>query len=237
VKVALAVVIALVQAGSSDAVRAYREGRWRDAHAQFQTVLASAGESASAVLCHDAAIAAWRAGDLRAAELSIERAARADAGRFAGLRDALLGNLAFGRAEIAAAQAAAVESEPFALDLAIGYAESAQRLWSARALAEPSDAAALRNAERATILLSKLRADRAAREDKAKQGGKAKENLVPPDQPQPQPDSRTEGSSPPEAAPVDPARIAELLLTKEREKDRRRAVRRDTKSKSVEQDW
>ena len=58
-----------------DGVRAYREGRFREALEKFTEAERNAGDDASAELLYDKALAALRAGELLVAEASAGRAA------------------------------------------------------------------------------------------------------------------------------------------------------------------
>ena len=93
----------LLAIGDEDAARrAFEAGRFDEARAAYAELEnASAGE-ASAHVSYNRALAAWRAGRWREAEVAAERAAERDPGRFVARRDFLLGNLAFERLHIGA---------------------------------------------------------------------------------------------------------------------------------------
>jgi hypothetical protein len=225
-------------------VRAYRDGRFADAVVAFQAAEAAAGDAAPPELQFDLALAALRAGNLGLAEAAAERAAARGGARFAARREFLLGNVAFARCELAAAQAGGPEAEPFAFDAAIAFAERALRCWATAAADAAGWPAAERNAERALRRIASLHdRKRAAAERRPER--LADPRLRAGTAPQPEP-----------PAPEDPGRLrrdpsvalsgagalpAERLLEQlARKEQQKQALRRELRRRSgatLERDW
>lgn len=236
--------LALAGGGISAGVRAYREGRYEQAHEALARAAEEAGESAPAELLHDLALAALRTGSLSAAVEAAERAARRAKPELAPACDFLLGNVAFARAELAALQASGPEAEPFAFDVALALAERARLAWERAATSRADWPQARRNVERALLLLEDLRARQAeartAREKEPDAPPPEPELLEPPEaEPITEP-GEEEAAREPELAPLAPeelTRILERLALKEREKQELRSRRRSERSSDLEKDW
>jgi hypothetical protein len=219
--------------------RAYREGRFEDAHAALVTAVESAGEDASAELLYSRGLAALATGDLRDADSSAERAASRGDPEIAALCDFLRGNAAFGQCELAERQASTVEAEPFAFDIAIRFGEKARDFWQLAAASRPDWPEARRNVERALLKLEEL----------AKKKAEAQKDPERPAEPRPLPlpESADEGrKTEEEAAPE--AQLTELtaeqvekllqrLAEKEAEKVALRRSHRRKRMEEVEKDW
>ncbi len=242
---------------------AYAEGRFDDALAAFTAATERAGDGASAELHYDRALAALRAGDVAVAESAADAAAERGGPRFAALRDFVHGNASFARAELAAAQAASVEAEPFAFDVAVRHAESAERAWRRAAAARAPWPEAERNVLRAQALLEELRRRKAEadarrgrktpgapprprdlkptdRPPDAPEDGEPPPPPLPPPPPRPAPETTTDAPPAGGAVPLAPgeiARVADALARKEREKRRVRAAEQRARTPGTEKDW
>ncbi len=75
----------------------YREGRYQEAAAAFRAALVSEGDSPD--LQYDLALASWRAGELSAAEIAVEKFAAQSAGAGADLHAGVLGGVRFDEAK------------------------------------------------------------------------------------------------------------------------------------------
>ncbi len=75
----------------------YREGRYQEAAAAFRAALMSEGDSPD--LQYDLALASWRAGELSAAEIAVEKFAAQSAGAGADLHAGVLGGVRFDEAK------------------------------------------------------------------------------------------------------------------------------------------
>lgn len=226
----------------AEGVRAYRDGRYEDAHAAFAAAEADAGHGASAGLLHDLALAALRIGRLREAEWSAEKAVVRGGAAFAGFRDFVFGNAAWLRCQQAVAEAGLVDPDPTAFTRAITHGEAARDAWIAAATSRTDWPAARRNVERVQRALEELR-DRKAAADaarKARQAGSAEEQPAP-----------AEGEGPSEEVEQAPElqtdegalsaaeleRLLAQLAAKEREKQALRRATRAARSSEVERDW
>jgi len=225
--------LALLLGGCSDAgVAAYREGRFRDAHA----ALKSAGDDAPAERLFNRALAALRAGDLTDAEAAAERAAARGTAEIAALADFLRGNAAFARCRMAERQAATAAAEPFAFDVAITYAQKAGRLWQLAAMTRADWPAARRNVERALLKEEELKRKKADREEQQRR----KANPRPRPKPTPAPDAEQDPAVDPQSKELDPdavLRLLEKLAEKEKEKRALRRSHREARMTGVERDW
>jgi tetratricopeptide (TPR) repeat protein len=237
----IAVLFPLLLTGCGDftaGVDAYREGRYRDAHAAFRS---AEEEGASAELSFNRALAALRAGDLSDAESSAQRAADR-APELAPLCGFLQGNAAFERCRVAERQADSVAAEPFAFDVAIAYARKAVRLWQQAAMRRPDWPEARRNVERALRKLEELRQKKEEADPRQRRTADPKPRPDPIPQP-PLPGQETEIDQDPEVSPqlteLSAEQIARLLdKLAEKEKDKA-ALRRSTRRQDpkVERDW
>jgi hypothetical protein len=240
---------------AASGLRAYRGGRFEEAHAAF--VRATEGADAAPELLHDRALAALRIGELDDADASAERAAAHGDPRFAALRDFVRGNTALARAEKAGVQAALPEAEPFAFDAAIAQAEAARLAWESAAVTRDDWPEARRNVERALRKLDELKKAKADAEKRRKKetasSGKPKPRPVPkpPDEPgdppmpepgpaagrpQPSPQPGAQGAEPPLSA-EEVRSLLDRVAAKEREKLALRRARRQEASVQVERDW
>ncbi|MEM7200975.1 MAG: hypothetical protein AAF628_11950 [Planctomycetota bacterium] len=173
-------------------------------------------ERASPERCYNDALAALRDRRLEDAEVAIETLGVRGGPRWLGLRDFLLGNLAFARCDRAAAQALGPEAEPFAFAPAVASAREAAAAWQDAAAQRRDWPAARRNAERAQQRLARLveQQQEAAARQRAK---------------------RALGAPPP--PPADPASLEQRL-------DERAAAKRGSRGAQprgvqlqVERDW
>lgn len=221
---------------------AYREGRFREALDAFVAAERDAGDGAPAELLYDRALAALRAGVLRDAEFSAEKAVARGGRRFVAFRDFLLGNTAFLRCQRAEAETSLIDPDPTAFERAVTHAVNARDAWLDAAERAGGWATATRNAERAQRKLEDLRERQAAaeRERRSKEQPRPEEAPAEPDAQQP-PD---EVEARPEAQrDVDAltAEQLERLLQRLAENDaRKRALRRQRSEAAdlrAEQDW
>jgi hypothetical protein len=227
--------LTLLLAGCSDpGVEAYREGRFRDAHAELQ----AAGDSAPAERVFNRALAALRAGDLTDAETAAESAAARGTPEIAALCDFARGNAAFARCRMAERQANTAAAEPFAFDVAITYARKARRLWQLAAMSRSDWPAARRNVERALLKEDELRRKKADREEQQRKKTDPKPKPNPP--PTPGPDAEPDPAVDPqlkELAPEEILRLLDKLAQKEKEKRALRRSHRKARMADVERDW
>lgn len=244
-----------------DGIAAYEAGRFDAAHDAFTALLDEAGADASPELLHDAALAALAAGRAADAERAAQRLAEADDAELAGLGHFLAGNAAYERATLAAAQARAVEAEPFAFEIAIRAAGDAAQAWCRAAATRDVWPGAARNAARALRLVEALRREQrdaaANRERKTAGGGKPRIRPIPvnPDGGGTGPDGKTP-DTPPSEQPADGTEpgtagavtegeltpdqvtgLLERLAAREREKRQVRTERQRTAQGGVEKDW
>ncbi|MCC6671832.1 MAG: hypothetical protein IT458_12290 [Planctomycetes bacterium] len=249
----LCLTLLLPQGGDAAAAgaQAWREGRYRDALASFTAAVRAAGEDAAAELLHNQALAALRAGAPREAELAAERAAARGGPEFAGLREFVRGNAAFARCLVAAAQAASVEAEPFAFDVAIAHAEAARAAWQRALLQRGEWPEARRNVERAQRKLTELREAKAAadrrRREEARKAGEPEPKPLPvqpdPSEPAPEPEGpkeETETEVQPQLQELrreEVRRLLDTLAAKEQEKRALRRREQQTQRVPVEKDW
>ena len=240
----LALVLPLLPGGDDEfalGVRAYREGRPQDAARYLRLAAQAAGDAASPELLFDLALASLASGELRQAEIAAEKAAVRGGGTFVPLRDFVLGSAAFARCARAEAQASGPEAEPFAFDIAIGYAIAAQSAWQRAAASRDDWPEARRNVERAQAKLAELRdkkreaqkrKEQAKREQKPKRSeqkpegdGKGKEEEV---QARPQP---------PDAGDPQLQALLDLLAAKEKEKRELRRMQQVLQAKPARKGW
>ncbi len=220
----------------SEGVAYYQGGQFKAAHAAFVSECEAAGEDAGAELKFNRALAAMRIEDLSDAEGSARQAAAADP-EFRERADFLLGNVAFARCVMATRQAATVEAEPFAFEIAIRYGEKARDLWTRAAMSRSDWPGARRNVERVRLLLDSLRGRKAdAERRKAPRSEPTPKPLPNPGsagpEPEPPPDGRID-----ELSPGEVRALFERLAKKEREKRTVREAHRRQRMAGVERDW
>ncbi len=230
----------------ADGVAAYQAGRYPNAHAAFAAAERRAGDAADAVVLYDRALAALRAGKLRDAEWSIEKAVVRGGVGIDGVREFVHGNTAFARCRRAEAELTLTDPEPTAFDRAIGHAEAARDAWIRATEIAGDWPAARRNVERALLELADLRKQR----DEAQQRQRARQEkqAVPspkPERPEDQPREPGQETERPPAPQGDPdalnAQQIEALLARlaetEQEKRAVRRAERASRSADVERDW
>jgi hypothetical protein len=238
-----ALLILLAACGAYEAgVEAYRQERFREARSVFAELEEAAGDGAPARLGFNRALAALRAGDLGDAEASAKRAADRGDEEVAALCVFLRGNVAYARCVLAERQAATAAAEPFALDVAIKYAQEARRLWQLAAMSRSDWPAARRNVERALRKLEELERKKAAEDERRKKQSEPQPVPVPqPNAPEAQPEeSDLDAEVTPQLKELQPdqvLRLIELLERKEREKLALRRAQRATRTAEVERDW
>lgn len=221
--------------GAFEAGRAaYEAGEFDRALEAFSAAIAAAGEHAPPELWFDQALCALRAGRLDEAEAAGHRAALLGGDPFVGLRDFLIGNVAFERCALAERQAEAPLAEPMAWDVALAFADSARASWQAAAVSRPDWPEARRNVERALRRIEELlRRKEAAAAQAARAGStepRIEESQAPPDS-EAGPEERLTEERP--IAPVEAeltgeelAQLPERLLERERAKVELRRSRR-----------
>ncbi len=222
-------------------LHAYQQGRFSESLEAFTAAEKASGHEAPAELLYNRALAALRAGQLRIAEFSAEKAAARGGMVFVALRDFLLGSTAFARCLRAEAEGSLMDADPTAFDRAIAHAEAAGRSWRTAASGRDDWPEARRNAERALRKLKELRMKRAAAEKRPKK------TADPDAQPQPRPvdrdppDLEESAQSPQrESGRLSPEQMTALLgklAEKEREKLSLRRARQKLQRAKVEKDW
>jgi len=223
-------------------------------------VLAACGGSDEDAYAHyNRALAALRDNKPRIAAEQAARAAdsaRAVDSELGALAVFLQGNAAFAQCLIAAKHAQSAEAEPFAFDIAIGYAESARDHWEHAATTREDWPAARRNVERARLKIEYLRRKKSERTGDRKSDSDPQLNLKrqptpntnqPPKPPTTDPSGAagTKANQDPEAANAvldelsreQVLRLLERLDEKEKEKRALRRKRRSTASTGAERDW
>jgi len=140
------ILMALGGGGQEKGLALLAEGRPEEAAAAFQSAIDDEGPSAE--LCYNLALAQWKAGQFDDAEVAAEQAATLSDGAMSDLRDGLLGNLRFTRAE------AAAESDPQA---ALQLAEKAREHYLRGASVPHPRPEIVRNVERAQRLIEELK--------------------------------------------------------------------------------
>jgi len=220
-------------------------------------ILAACGGSEKDAVAHyNRALAALRDNKPRIAADEAARAADGGLGALAPLADFLQGNAAFAQCLIAETQAQSAEAEPFAFDIAIGYAESARDHWQHAATTRDDWPAARRNVERALLKIEDLKRKKSERTGDRKSDSDPQLNLKrqptpnnnqPPKPPTTDPSGAagTKSNQDPEAANAvleelsheQVLRLLERLGEKEKEKRALRRKRRSTASSGTERDW
>jgi hypothetical protein len=244
----IAVSLLVASIDDSDGARAYREGRFADALAFFTAGTRVQGHDASPEWLHNQALAALRAGELVVAEIAAEKAAARGNALFIGLRDFVLGNVAFVRCERADLVSRQPESGPPALDAAIAHAESAAAWWQRASMTRSDWPEARRNAERAAVRLRELK-DRKEQAERKRQANAGRRS------PRPLPTPTAEGEQATEAggkisrsqrvtvavkgelSPQQVRHLLEMLAEKEVEKRRLREKNQRVRTLAVERDW
>lgn len=225
-------------------VHAYQQERFADALAAFTECEAAAGDAAPATLLVNRSLAALRAGELRVAEFSAEKAAARGGSEFVPLRDFLLGNAAFARCALAQAEAGLAEADPTAFTRAIARAGEAHDWWQRAAMSSDDWPAARRNVERAARKLDELRTMQAEaerqRQAKKERAPEQRTEQPPPDAPRTEQESEQDlaAQTAPDDLPAD--QLARLLATLEAKEQEKRALRRDAQRAAktrVERDW
>jgi hypothetical protein len=161
--------------------RAFGQRDFVAAAAAFAEAIAEAGENAPPEWRYDHALASFAAGKLEDAEASAQRAAAVGS---EGLRQQalhLLGCVEWKRAEAAAAMAAQVEAEPFLFDQAIERVSKARACWIDAATGDAPRPESVRNAERALLLLQRLREQKAEKDRQRKAAGAKQRPMGVPD--------------------------------------------------------
>jgi hypothetical protein len=143
---------------------AWNAGRYAEAVASFQAAARERPDDPK--LHYNLALAAWRAGDVDAAELAAEKAATLSNGELAPLRDGILGNLRYD-----AARKAQGAGE---LDPALASAKAAVDHFARGAEVAPERIELRRNFERAQRLLDELQ--RQKDEQEKQKDDESKEN-------------------------------------------------------------
>ncbi len=115
--------------GFEAGVQFFKEGHYQKAFQEFQLKDRTLGDRAPAALLFNRALAALQLQKALDAEISAERAAARGGPPAYPLRDFILGNAAFQRAEHAASESLLPEGGPRALERAILYLRRAMRHW------------------------------------------------------------------------------------------------------------
>ncbi len=220
----------------AEGVRAYEAGRFEDAYTAFSEAEAAAGNSASARLLFNRALAALNARELRVAEFTAEKSAARGGPELVGLGDFLLGNAAFVRGELAEAESSLMDADPTSLARAILNMKTALESWQLAAANRSNWPEARRNAERALIKLEDLERKKAEADEQVPQTEQT---------PPPTPDEETEEveeepiaqEAPPELSPEQLARLLDKLAQLELEKRALREATQRARSVDVEKDW
>ncbi len=240
---------ALLAAGAvdelSEGIRAFLEGRFRDALAAFERAEAAAGDDAPPEILLNRALAALRLGEIDMAEAAAARAAARGGADFAALEVFIRGSTDFVRCERAEAATDLPNAPLRAFDTAIAHAERARIRWQEAATARPDWPEARRNAERAILKIEELR----ERRERSREARRPKESRP---VPRPVPETResapeTDGPRVPEEAPRPPAAARELseaevqallrtLAEKEKERRKSRRAERETRTAGG-RDW
>lgn len=226
----------------SRGVRAYQEGRFKEALEAFSEDEKAAGNSASAELLHNKAMAALRAGELLVAEYSAEKVVVRGGPGFAAWRDFLMGSTAYARSEKAEAKANKPDAEPSAFEEAIAHAEIARNYWQLAAARRSDWPEARRNVERALLKLKELKGRKeAAEQQKIKKKEKKKIEIQIDPRLQSDPTNRQQVSRIDplldELSPELVKRLYDKLEEKKREKISLRRTRQRMQSAEVEKDW
>ncbi len=230
--------------------RAFEQRDYAAAAAAFAEAIAEAGDDAPAEWRYDHALAAFAMGALDAAQASADRAAAQGGADLRRRSLHLLGSIEWKRAEAAAAMAAQVEAEPFLFDQAIERVMQARAHWIDAATSEAPRLESIRNAERALLLLQRLR-EQKAEKDRQKKAAGAKQRPMGVSDAKDSGDEKVggdrNGSKDQQDNPLAPLqvelskeqldRVFEKLEQKEREKLQLRRSLREQRGGNVERDW
>jgi len=236
-RLALVGLLLLVGDPPSEGVRAYRDGNFREAFAAFTAAEAAAGDHASPELLYDLAIAALQVRQLRIAEYTAEKLVARGGPDYADIRESLLGNVAWCRAERAAAEGDLPDPDPTAFDRAVRHARSAIGLWQGVAMRRSDLPAARRNIERASTVLAELERKKKAAEDqrrakKEQEPGEVRDSATA------QPEETEQAPVPQREPTATSLELIETQLAKlQREKRALRQSLRQARSANVERDW
>jgi hypothetical protein len=234
--------------GFDAGMKAYAEGRHRDAFLAFDGARRDAGDEASPELLYNLALAAVRCGELEQAQAAAEEAATRGGPDFAARREFLLGNIAFARCEESIAEMNQPEALLSALDSAIAHADIAKSSWQRAALARSGWPEARRNVERALLLEGALKRRKEAEARKKAKTPEIRPRLEPKaeegDDEEEDPGGKgkeTEEEATIEAqktklSPEEVRLLLDRLVEKEKEKRALRRARKPTKV-PVEKDW
>jgi hypothetical protein len=228
--------------GYAAGVKAYEAGRYAEALDSFTRVERRAGNTASADLLFNRALAALRAGDLRVAEYSAEKAVVRGGAAFEDLRLFLFANTAFGRCERAEAEADLRDADPTAIGRAFAHIEEAIELWRELVLRRDDQPAARRNLERALRKLDELekKKEEAEQKQNTKKEREPEEEEEEPEDPDAQPEEEEQQPTAQPEIDLSSAELAQLferLRQMEREKRQLRRERQRVRSADVERDW
>ncbi|MAB80946.1 MAG: hypothetical protein CMJ89_16490 [Planctomycetes bacterium] len=232
--------------GMADGVTAYNGGRYAEASETFARAEERAGHGAGPELLFDRALAALRAGDLRVAEYSAEKAVVRGGAEFESLRIFLFANAAFGRSLRAEAEAGLRDADPTAFGRAIDHLGRAIELWRVAAMRNDFHGdwpAARRNLERALRKLEELEKKKEEAEqnqNKKKEKEPEQKQEEPTEDPDAQSEEQERQATPQPEVDLSSAELAQLferLRAMEREKRELRQERRRVRSADVEKDW
>jgi tetratricopeptide (TPR) repeat protein len=220
-------------------VEDFREGRFLEAHAALRDEVEAAGEEAPDRLRYNRGLAALRAGDFRDAEAQARLAAGSDDPGVGAHAEFLRGNAAFALARMAEQQADSLEAEPFAFEIAMGYARTARDGWQRAAVTREDWPEASRNVERAVLLIESLKDRKTKAERKRDPRPDPKPAPIPdPPEPGPKSDQDPEKKDPlRELTASEIERLFDVLAEKERAKLEIRRANRRERMAGVERDW
>ena len=224
-----------------DGVRAYREGHYAEACAEFERQLEDAvdDDDARSTLHYDMALCALRAGQLDRCEAAAEASSEGGDPEFVALRNFLIGNVAYARCEQVEMLALRPEAEPFLLEQALEHVEQACESWRAAALGRPDWPAARRNLERALVKRAKLENIQREREEQKQET--PPEELPEPPPPEPEaPRHDVQEDAQEELGLLSPEELTQMLQRLDRNQEEKRALRRLDREKGrgrVERDW
>lgn len=241
-----ALLLLLILAAGDDfatGMKAYEEGRYKDALAAFSAAELAAGNTASPELLYNRALCALRMRRWVEAEYSAEKAAARGGPEFAALCNFLRGNAEFMRCQTAEAEALLVEADPTAYDRALGHARSSLEYWELAARSRADWPEARRNAERALLKLEQLlqKREEALANQKKKKATPPPPELEPPEDPtDPEESEEQTPELATEAEALSLAEVADMLqrlAAKEQEKRDLRRARRQSGAFKVKKDW
>jgi hypothetical protein len=223
--------------GGGEGFDLYRQGKFEEAHASFRAECEAAGDDAGPALFFNRALAALQCGMLSDAEAALEQAADTADDELRPRLEFLRGNTAFARCELAERQAATVEAEPFAFEIAIRLGEKARDHFIRAAMSRADWPEARRNVERTQLALERLRGQKREAERKRDPRSRPEPKPLPsPGRNGPEPEPPPEGRIT-ELSPGEVRALFERLAKKEREKRKVREAHREERMASVERDW